>query len=150
LGIRRVSDPAMMQAEQQVRRRGVHERGEQNKSRHHPAAGLPRVQHLLDRAAHGDRCGAGQSKVFSASGTPLMNRTASCSMLPMIPLAFRLRKAWRRRDGMATIIPVAVATRASDMPAARTLGSPLPKLEISLNVAIMPMTVPSNPMSGPA
>ena len=46
-------------------------------------------------------------------------------------------------------MPVAVQISASEMPAASIFGSPLPKLEISLNVAIMPMTVPSRPSSGP-
>ena len=46
---------------------------------------------------------------------------------------------------MATDMPEAGDQRASEMPEASTLGSPLPKLEISLNSAIMPVTVPSNP-----
>src|SRR5437016_13105216 len=79
-----------------------------------------------------------------------MNPTDVCSILPMTPLALRLRKACNNSEGIATAIPVAVQMRASEIPAANCLGSPLPKLEINLNVAIIPMTVPSKPISGPA
>ena len=45
---------------------------------------------------------------------------------PMMPLALRLRNAWNSSDGIATAMPVAVQISASEIPAARVLGSPLP------------------------
>ena len=49
---------------------------------------------------------------------------------PMMPWALRLRNAWNSGDGIATAMPVAVQSSASEIPAARVLGSSWASLRI--------------------
>ncbi len=53
-----------------------------------------------------------------------------------------------RTIGIATQSPSTVVTSACEIPPAISFGSPVPKSVIAWKVLIMPVTVPSSPISG--
>ncbi len=75
-------------------------------------------------------------------------REDNLSISDRIALDLRDKMAYKTNDGMAAIRPSSVVIRASEIPSERLLASPVPKRVICLKVLIMPVTVPSRPISG--
>ncbi len=67
---------------------------------------------------------------------------------PRSPWCSLLTKAWINTSGIATKSPSIVVTSASEMPPAIIFGSPVPNRVIVWKIWIMPVTVPSRPISG--
>ena len=70
------------------------------------------------------------------------------SIVPKIPLAKLFTVAYINVVGMATIKPNHVVTRATEIPLAIVLGSPVPNKVIIVKVSIIPIMVPNRPIKG--